>query len=118
VEHIKNKNKVKIDCDVADAPSFKLSYQSNPIAPLEPSIQAISSVNIELSFGEDSVACDMWFKSINHWVGNTATVGIELLKREYEQHGKPPLEVTFMDFAGQEEYDDDDSFDDDDDDDS
>ena len=60
--------------------------------------------NVELQFDTSKSCCDEWEKYIQHWTGNTATVGIVLSTKHYKQVGKSPLEMRIMDFAGQDEF--------------
>jgi GTPase SAR1 family protein len=100
------KNKIEVLCAIADAHSVTVKYHSSYIAPFQPSNMEISSVNLEISFDDkDETLCDLWYKNLHQWFGSTSTVGVELFKREYEQEGNPPLQLTFMDFSGQQEYD-------------
>ena len=47
---------------------------------------------------------DAWVASISHWTNNSATHGIDTVTQIVPGEGdKPPLEIRFMDFAGQEE---------------
>ena len=47
---------------------------------------------------------DAWVASVSHWTNNSATHGIDTVTQIVPGEGdKPPIQIRFMDFAGQEE---------------
>jgi hypothetical protein len=65
----------------------------------------LESHDLELVFdAKDASLFAQWQEAIQHWVDNSATTGIETSIKMFPQDQKPPMEVCFMDFAGQGEY--------------
>jgi GTPase SAR1 family protein len=64
----------------------------------------VERVAFEFSFA-DSKAKMEWLKKVSHWTNNSATNGIETQHHEVVRpYLDAPLQLCFMDFAGQQEY--------------
>jgi hypothetical protein len=56
-----------------------------------------------LDFGNDKTHADLWFQYLSQWTNNAATEGIKATFIDFPQRGGVPLQLCYMDFAGQNE---------------